>query len=191
MKKCDECEKEFKNNTYLARHKHRVHNPNYLPPQPKKCSFCSGMFSNLNQHIKFIHPQNDGDRDAVIRIKKQQQKYYECNSFIINERSKLWEKENKERSKELKRNWANKNKSLSSEYRNERIECDKCGKNIVRYNLVRHLKGNRCIQQVKTIDPIEVHKLEIDKLKLRLEEAKKNNLIQNNLCIKENIILHF
>tara|TARA_R110000824_G_scaffold195126_2_gene377795 strand:- start:163 stop:738 length:576 start_codon:yes stop_codon:yes gene_type:complete len=191
MKTCEECGKEFGNNTYLTRHTKRVHNPNYIPPQPKECSYCGGMYSNLPQHIKFTHPQSDKDILAVAKIRRFQKEYYKRNSFVINERSKLWEKENIERSRELKRKWANKNKSPLTESNKERIECDKCGKIIIRFNLVRHLKGNHCIQQVKTIIPIESHKLEIDKLKLKIETAKNNNTIQQNLHIQENVILHF
>ena len=194
MIKCDECKKECSTHRNLLKHKNRIHNPDYRPPLPVKCYHCGGMFANLSQHIKFRHPQNDNDKEQVNRIRKKQKEYYKDNSTVCKLRSKLWDENNKERSKQLKRDWATANRKPTelTTYNNERIKCDKCGFHIIRYNLLRHRNGKRCInKQEKIIDPIQFHKEEVERIKIKIEDAKLNGKIKNNLGIKQNIILNF
>lgn len=194
MIECKDCGREFSEKRLLKRHINRIHNPDYKPPEPKECSICGKFYSNVNQHIKRNHSTNPDHIEEIKRSKAIQKLYYLNNKETILKRSIEWNDTHRERNRELKRQWARRNSHLKLNQQasyNEPIECDKCGKIVIKRNINRHKKGIRCKEGKKIYTPQAKKKSEMEKLRERIKLAEKNKTINKNLVIKEDVILVF
>lgn len=191
MNKCIDCGKEFNDKRLLKRHRYRIHNPEYKKPEKKECKVCGKFYSNVDQHFKRKHSDKPEHIEEMERQKEVQRIYYLNHRDIINKRSIEWNNNHRERSNELKRNWAQKNKPLLEPFYKEMIECERCGKSVIRNNLNRHLQGKRCLYRKKFYTPQATKRSEMDKLRDRIKKAEEKNTINRNLVIKENVILEF
>ena len=122
MLKCDDCNKEFSNKLNLKRHRHRIHNPDYKPPSPKKCDICGVFRSNLRQHYIFNHSTEPEHIEAREKKRLASIKHYEENKDQYVEIRRKWCKNNPDKLKIARKKWRDKNidyvKNKTQEYWN-------------------------------------------------------------------------
>jgi len=78
------------------------------------------------------------------KIKEQQKKWYENNKTKIKEKRKEYYENNKEKRKEYLENNKDKIKEYLKNKNKQKVICDLCGTQVIKNNLNRHKKTQRC-----------------------------------------------
>tara|TARA_B100000497_G_scaffold25823_1_gene30447 strand:+ start:314 stop:928 length:615 start_codon:yes stop_codon:yes gene_type:complete len=99
--------------------------------------------SKLNQAIP-TRSKKEWYEDNKPIILEQQKDYYNDNQEKILEQKKQYHIDNKEKRLEYNKQYRYDNKEIIAEKKKEKVICDHCGCEVIKYHLNRHKKTNKC-----------------------------------------------
>tara|TARA_Y100000004_G_scaffold67273_2_gene75359 strand:- start:1152 stop:1730 length:579 start_codon:yes stop_codon:yes gene_type:complete len=190
---CEFCNKEI-SDRYYKRHIRQFHtNIKY-----ENCPYCDKQCRDiyLSRHIRYNHTDPEYREKQDNRTKDWAKNNKEAKNAI----SYKWKLNNPEKNRECNKNYRSREevKEKINKLYKERVICDGCGKEMNQHSLARH-KKTVCGKVKITKNPTGKSKSktpkkvlsEIDKLRIKIEQAEKRKAIKRNLQIKENVILEF
>ena len=94
-----------------------------------------------NNKEKILEKQKVYQKDNKEQIKEQRKQWYEDNKEQMKENQKKWYENNKDKRKE----YCDNNREKINKKQNEKIICDICNSIVIKRNLLRHQRTNKCI----------------------------------------------